>query len=179
MSIIAYSILINAEPATGYPSRGNVLLWGSLAIGILGGLVFLCIRKWGVMIIGALAGFVLAIFLLSLKSGGIISAGWGKAVFIIVFVIIGIVTAFFIEKEVVIVGTSLIGAYGVAFGVDCFAHTGFRVAVRTFISERGHFEASDYTLDGKTIGLIVSFFILAVIGIIVQFRMNHGVVLGK
>ncbi|KAI9337367.1 hypothetical protein DFJ73DRAFT_849176 [Zopfochytrium polystomum] len=172
-SCAGYIILIHAEPhPDGYPSRSNVLLFGSLAFGLLIGGMFLCLRKLALLGIGAVSGFFLAMFVLGLRSYGVVDAGWGRAVFIAVFCLAGVVAVFFLEKHVVIVGTAVTGAYGLVFGIDCFAHTGFVQASESFVSSTSTLNFAAFVINGRVIALMVSFVALAVIGIVVQYRIN-------
>ena len=75
------------------------------------GSMFIVLRKVALFGIGALGGFFIAMFILGLKSYGLIESGWGRIVFIGGFCLIGVVAIFFIEKHVVIFSTSIAGSY--------------------------------------------------------------------
>ncbi|KAJ3409006.1 hypothetical protein HDV05_004655, partial [Chytridiales sp. JEL 0842] len=175
-SSIGYTILLRVEPAQGYdPSaRDNILLFGSLAIGLLGGLIVLCVRQVGLAAIGAIGGYALAIFILGFTNNGIIQVGWGRIVFILAFIIIAIVLVFFVEKWVVIVSTSMAGAYLVVLGIDMYAKTGFAMASQSFFQSGTRFDSTVFTVNGKVIAMTASVAVLAIVGVVVQSRMNAG-----
>ncbi|KAF9421214.1 hypothetical protein BGZ94_008886, partial [Podila epigama] len=107
-STLAWIALINAQPETGYGSNSQwVYLGVSGAAGILGGALFICFWKLGFAAIGAIAGFYLAIFILSWSDAGVISSGVGRTIFIVACVIVGIILTFFVERHVVILGTAI------------------------------------------------------------------------
>jgi hypothetical protein len=108
---LGYLVLIRLEPEGGYGNRESVLLGGSVGVGILGGCILLCLRKLGLAAIGAIGGYALSLFVLGFQTDGLIQSGWGRAIFIIILIIIGIILVFFIEKHVVIISTSLAGGY--------------------------------------------------------------------
>ncbi|KAF9981211.1 hypothetical protein BGZ65_004198, partial [Modicella reniformis] len=82
-STLAWIALKNAEPATGYGANSQwVYLGVSGAAGILGGALFLCFWRLGFAALGGIAGFYLAIFVLSWANSGLISNGTGRTIFI-------------------------------------------------------------------------------------------------
>ncbi|KAI8834663.1 hypothetical protein BC829DRAFT_422214 [Chytridium lagenaria] len=172
-SMLGYNILIRVEPSNGYPSRELVLLLGSIAIGILFGFLLLCLRRLCIFALGAVGGFFLAIFILGLRPGSLIESGWGRWIFIAVFVIIGIVAALKLEKPLVIFVTSFAGSYGVIFGVDCFAGVGFAEAAARAVAG-GNVDVSAFQVDGKVIAMAISVLVLTAIGVVVQYRINRG-----
>ncbi|KAJ3102798.1 hypothetical protein HDU96_009515 [Phlyctochytrium bullatum] len=152
-SIIGYTILVQVEPEKGYPNRELLLLLGSIAAGALCGL----------------GGFFLAIFILGLKSGGLIQSGLGRGLFIAALVIVGMIIAVKLEKPVVIVSTSFGGAYLLILGVDCFARTGFKDAVRAILSKNST-DTSFYEINNKVIGMFVGVVAAGLVFMAVQFR---------
>jgi hypothetical protein len=55
-----------------------------------------------------------------------------------------------------------------------YAHTGFKEASETFFSSGAGFNFAAFTIDGKVIAMIASVGVLALIGIVLQYRMNRG-----
>ncbi|KAJ3053841.1 hypothetical protein HK097_003251 [Rhizophlyctis rosea] len=170
-SIIGYIILVQLAPEGGYRDNDTVLLAGSLAIGILGLFLGLCLWQLGVAFIGALAGFALANWILSLRDGGLIRSEAGRIILIVALVVVGIILIFMFETPVLIITTSLVGAYLICFGVDQFTRTGFNLSSYYLLTNR----RNSLELTGPIIGFLVAFIVLAIIGIAVQFRMNRGV----
>ncbi|KAJ3186480.1 hypothetical protein HDU85_007299 [Gaertneriomyces sp. JEL0708] len=171
---IGYAILVNVEPAGGYGSnRDTILLVASLAFGIVGGIISVCLVKFGLACIGAAGGVALGLFILSFKDGGLFG-GIGKTIFLIVMGIIGAIAILWLVKPVVIVGTSILGAYSIMFGVDVFTRQGFHDATRRFFSSSNKPNFDVYTRDKEVLMQLISVAILAVIGIVVQWRANRN-----
>ncbi|KAJ1562176.1 hypothetical protein HK405_015031 [Cladochytrium tenue] len=108
---------------------------------------------------------VIATFILSFVSGGTISSGIGRSVFIILMSAAGAILIIFVERPVLILGTATTGAFAVITGIDIFVSTGFTDAVHTFLSGSGSF-----SVTWKTGLMLGAFFILALIGVVFQFR---------
>jgi hypothetical protein len=104
------------------------------------GFLFMCIWRLGLAAIGALAGFGLALFILSWASGGAISNGTGRSVFIGLMSLVGAIVIHFIEKPFLIFSTSFAGAFSLIYGIDIFARKGFVEAVQFFL---GNNESGD------------------------------------
>ncbi|TPX58519.1 hypothetical protein PhCBS80983_g03081 [Powellomyces hirtus] len=133
-ALTGYILMVNLEPNTGYEHRGTVLLLGSLACGVVGGGIALCLWKLGLVLLGATAGFLFGMFLLSWKDGGLVDSEKGRIILLAVATGIGIILALVLQKKLLIVGTSMAGAYSVVFGIDCYARTGFTESMQTFLS---------------------------------------------
>ncbi|CAG8481077.1 4761_t:CDS:2 [Acaulospora morrowiae] len=134
-SILGWIILTNNEPASGYAGDNSdtVILIASLAIGFLVGLTFICLSTLAIHLLGALAGYSFAMFILSWSSNGIIQSKAGQIVLIVTFTVIGVILIHFFRDDVIIFGTAFIGSYAIILGVDMFAQTGFSDSVRTFL----------------------------------------------
>lgn len=174
---VGYMILKRVQPEAGYPQGEWVLLFGSLAVGLLVGSLLLCIKQLAVTLIGAAAGLFLALWLLGLRNGGLIRSDWGRLVLIAVCIILGIIAAIKLEREVVIIGTSITGSYLIVFGIDLFAQTGFTSLVQASLGGTG-FNLDAFSVSGRVIALAVTFVVLAIIGSVVQHRMNKGKTFG-
>ncbi|KAJ3172312.1 hypothetical protein HDU87_007907 [Geranomyces variabilis] len=169
---LAYVVLVNAEPTSGYSNRSTLILCVVLVAGIVGGLLAICLVKLGITLVGAAGGFALALFVLSWKSGGVIESGLGRTIFIIACIIIGAIVIHFVIKSALIVFTSIAGAFGITLGIDFFAQTGFAQTVQSILIKRTIVD-SDVS-QGKVVALLVTTAVLAAIGMIVQFRSNRG-----
>ncbi|KAJ3299018.1 hypothetical protein HK104_010101 [Borealophlyctis nickersoniae] len=174
-SVIGYIILTRLEPDEGYTHRATVLLIGSLAIGLLGLFLGFCLWQLGVAFIGGIAGFSLAMWLLSLRDGGLIHSEVGRIILVVALVVVGIVLVFVFERLFLIIATSIIGAYLITFGIDLFAQTGFigesRAFLRNIDDGQNHF-----TVTSEMTGVLVTFAVLTVIGIVVQWFTTRAVV---
>ncbi|KAJ3300810.1 hypothetical protein HK104_000003 [Borealophlyctis nickersoniae] len=171
---IGYVILINAEPYAAYSNRETVLLVGSIAFGVVGGLLAICVWKVALAFLGALGGFFFALFILSWKEGGAINPPYGRAIFIIIMCVIGVIAIFILQKPVIIVCTSIIGAYSIVMGIDAFAQTGFAASANDFLTSSSKRSFHTFETNGKVYGLLITMIVLAVIGILAQFKINVG-----
>ncbi|KAI9346619.1 hypothetical protein BDR26DRAFT_855849 [Obelidium mucronatum] len=173
-AIAGYSALMHFRPAGGYPSDSNVIMYGSGALGLMTGSLLLCIIKLGIAIIGGVGGLFLSLFILGLRDFGVIEYGTGRTIFICACVLVGIISAFFLEKHVVIVATSFVGGYGICFGIDCFAKVGFRTASEAFLSSGNSSSLVEFQTNPKVIALCVSILVLTLGGVLIQYRINGG-----
>jgi len=117
--------------------------------------------------LGALAGYVLAMFILSWASGGVIHNKAGRIIFIIVLTLIGLIIACCFKNALIIYGTALIGAYAIILGVDMFARTGFAQSVRAFMDGQND---ADYETNTKVYIMLVAMLVLFLLGSLFQYR---------
>ncbi|KAI9330181.1 hypothetical protein BDR26DRAFT_871687 [Obelidium mucronatum] len=172
-SITVYSILAHFRPDSGYqPNDENVMTWVPICLGALCGTILLILHSLSLVVVGGLGGLFFSFFILGWKPFGLIEQGAGRTVFILAFIIIGILAIFYIEKVMVIVSTSMSGAYGITFGIDCFAKTGFTQDMGIVLSEGADVALDKFQSDPKIVALGVSCIFLAVVGIVVQFKSN-------
>ena len=167
-TILGYAILVKAEPSAGYVHRDSVLLFGSLAIGLIGAFLSLFIFRLGLFILGALAGLTLALFILSFNTNGLISSPLGKDLFMAAMALLGGIVIHFFEKPLIILCTSLSGSYSFFFGLDLFTKIGFADATATFLGKS--LDESWFETNWKLVIMLVSYLILAFLGAFVQFR---------
>ncbi|KAI8833517.1 hypothetical protein BJ741DRAFT_612318 [Chytriomyces cf. hyalinus JEL632] len=170
--VLGYTGLMRFRPPEGYQSDANVLLFGSMAVGFVCGGILLCIIQLGIAIVGGVGGLFLALFILGFKNLGLIEDGVNRTIFICVMVVAGVVLAFLLEKHVVIVSSSFVGAYGICFGIDCFAQTGFARASEMFLSSGNSFNITVFQVNPKVIALTVSVVVITLVGILLQYRIN-------
>ncbi|KAG9324319.1 hypothetical protein KVV02_006565 [Mortierella alpina] len=177
-STLAWIALRNAEPAAGYGTNGEWIYLGVAgAAGILGGGLFLCFWRLGFAAIGAIAGFYLAIFILSWASQGVISNGTGRTIFIVACVIVGIILTFFVERHVIIIGTAIVGSGSFFVGLDNFIGTGFSDAFTAFLSGKGHqalLGTDGYQVSPKVYGMLAGTLAMMVIGACFQYYKHRG-----
>ncbi|KAF9289628.1 hypothetical protein BGZ68_008938 [Mortierella alpina] len=177
-STLAWIALRNAEPANGYGTNAQWIYLGVAgAAGILGGGLFLCFWRLGFAAIGAIAGFYLAIFVLSWSSNGVISNGTGRTIFIVACVIVGIILTFFVERHVVIIGTAIVGSGSFFVGLDNFVNTGFSAAFTAFLSGKGHqalLGTDGYQVSPKVYGMLAGTLAMMVIGACFQYYKHRG-----
>ncbi|KAJ1654446.1 hypothetical protein IWQ61_005630 [Dispira simplex] len=142
-----------------------------IIFGIIGGALCVCFWFVGLALIGVLGGFAIALWLLSLKSGGLITSTWGQVLLIVLCCIAGLILIFFLEKHILIIATAIWGAYAMMIGIDSFAHTGFRKHLSAiFNGDHG----LSYETNPRVYAMIGSLVALALIGILVQYRTFRG-----
>ncbi|KAL7748459.1 hypothetical protein RI367_006154 [Sorochytrium milnesiophthora] len=167
---IAWGVLAAIEPAGGW-THGTAIFWGvTIVAALLGGALLTCLYKVGVFAVGALGGFTLAVWILSLSNGGLISGSLGQKIFMAVLAVLGGIAMVMAERPVTRIATSIAGSYGVFFGIDMFARTGFSNAALGFVGHPSLAQA--YTFHGAVIGMVVGFVVLALIGMFVQFKIT-------
>ncbi|KAF9325615.1 hypothetical protein BG006_010889 [Podila minutissima] len=173
----AWIALKNLEPSTGYGSNAQWIYIGvSGAAGLIGGAFSICFWHLGFAAIGGVAGFYLAMFILSWSSSGVISSGIGRTIFIIAFVIIGIVLTFFVERHVVILGTAIVGSGSFFIGLDNFINTGFSEAFTAFLggNHTALIGGGGYVVTGKVYGMLAGTLGMMVIGACFQYFTHRG-----
>ncbi|KAJ2159177.1 hypothetical protein GGF46_003224 [Coemansia sp. RSA 552] len=79
--------------------------------GVLAGGLMLFLYKVGIALVGALGGFALASWILSMKSGGLIASDVGRILFIVGFIVAGMIAALFLQRPAIIVASSIWGSY--------------------------------------------------------------------
>ncbi|KAI9358895.1 hypothetical protein DFJ73DRAFT_793904 [Zopfochytrium polystomum] len=151
--------------AGGGDHRDLIYLIVCLVAGFAGGFLMMCLWKLGLAVIGALLGFVLATIILSFVSGGTISSGIGRSIFILLMTLAFSILIQFFERPLLILATAATGAFALVVGLDIFVGTGFTDAAHTFLSGSGTF-----TVTWKTFLMMALFLLLTVIGSVAFFR---------
>ncbi|KAF9155311.1 hypothetical protein BG015_010335 [Linnemannia schmuckeri] len=156
--------------ANGGVTSQTLLLVISIVVGILGGLLFVCCSRLGVAVLGAMALYSLGLWILGWQSGGVIHSSSGRAILLGVLAVVGFILGFIREKETVIIGSAILGAYSFVVGVDFFAHTGFISEADSFINSKNNVGDRVDKLSGPEYALLATFIVMAILGMIVQFR---------
>lgn len=112
-----------------------------------------------------MTGFTIAMIILAMGSHGLISNGIGRSIFIAVLSIIGGIAILFMERPLLILGTSLGGAFALMIGVDVFTKAGLVEAARSFLAGQGVYEVNKWVY--LELGGVL---LLAAVGIAVQWR---------
>lgn len=172
-SIIGYTILTKTNAGSGSPT---VLLYGSLAIGLVGGILAVLLYRLGISLLGALGGMTLALWINSLKAGGVLADKTQLTIFIIVFAVIGAIVIHFAEKIVIILCSSFAGAYSICYGIDTFTHFGYAGRLRDAYNSGVNY--SQLHIEFQEVGWQLSLLLAANIllflgGAWFQFRTNR------
>ncbi|KAJ3361821.1 hypothetical protein GGF32_006997 [Allomyces javanicus] len=166
----AFGILQTVEPAGGFGNR-KAVYWGvGIAAALVGGALMVFFYKVGMFAIGAFGGYSLALWILALSSGGLIASKTGQIILIVVLALVGGIAMLYIEKHAVRICTAIGGAYFTMVGIDVFARTGFYNSTVAFLGG----QSSTYTTSAKVYGMIAGYVVLAVLGIVVQYRTTRN-----
>lgn len=152
---------------TSSTATHTIALIVSLAVGFVVGLIFMICSTVAIWFLGALAGYVLAMFILSWASGGVIHSKPGRIIFIIILILIGLIVACCFKNPLIIFGTALIGAYAIILGIDMFARTGFAQSVSAFMD--GNHD-TNYETNTKVYIMLVAMVVLFILGSLFQYR---------
>ncbi|KAF9089335.1 hypothetical protein BGX23_006755 [Mortierella sp. AD031] len=142
----------------------------SVVVGIFGGLLLVCCSRLGVAVLGAMALYSLGLWILSWKAGGVIKSSTGRGILLAVLAVVGFIVGFIREKETVIIGSAFLGAYSFVAGVDFFAQTGFISEADSFINSKNNLDNRVGNLSGAEYALLATFIVMAILGMVVQFR---------
>ncbi|KAG0299557.1 hypothetical protein BGZ97_003644 [Linnemannia gamsii] len=143
--------------ANGGITNSTLLLAVAVGVGIVGGLLLVCCSKLGVAVLGALALYALGLWILGWKSGGVITTSTGRIILLAALAVVGFILGLFREREVVMVGSAIVGAYSFVIGVDMFAHTGFKEQADQFINSKSTIEEHFENQSTGAYGFLVQF----------------------
>ncbi|CDH59587.1 hypothetical protein RO3G_06316 [Lichtheimia corymbifera JMRC:FSU:9682] len=132
---VAYIILSNAKPDYGSNTE-TILLVVSVVVGLLAGALLSCCFFLAVYLLGALLGYLAALWFLSWSDNGVIQSNWGRAILIVCCVVVGVVLMAFLERPMIVIATAFIGSFLIFFGIDLYVQTGFTTAVASFLHAR-------------------------------------------
>ncbi|KAF9906288.1 hypothetical protein EC991_000776 [Linnemannia zychae] len=156
--------------ANGGITNSTLLLAVSIGVGVVGGLLLVCCSKLGVAALGALALYALGLWILGWKSGGVITSSTGRIILLVALAVVGFILGLFREREVVMIGSAIVGAYSFVIGVDMFAHTGFKEQADQFVNSRNTIEEHFENQTTGAYALLATFIVMAILGFFIQFR---------
>ncbi|CAG8727816.1 8594_t:CDS:2 [Racocetra persica] len=138
--IATWMALTNNEPPGGFSGTKSptIILLVSLAVGVFVGLLFICCAEIAIWLLGALAGYLFALFILAWASGGVIHSSTGRIILIIVC------------------------AYAIILGVDMFVRTGFAQSVVTFLD--GNHNLPAYETNPKIYIMLAAMVVAFILG---------------
>lgn len=165
--LVLYACIRISPPAAADSTRKLVYFIVAIVFGLLGGLLFMCFWKLGLAAIGALAGFAFSMFLLSLSNDGLINHHAGRVIFIVAFIIIGILLIMIFEKHLLLIGTSVFGGYAFILGLDFFIQTGFTQHLLAFLNGSPN---SFYKANSKIYAMLASMIVIIILGVIIQYK---------
>lgn len=165
---IAYVVLTNAKADYG-DNTDTILLVVSIVVGLLCGGLLCCCFFLAVYLLGALLGYLAALWLLSWASNGLIQSNWGRAILIVCFIIAGVILMAFLERIVFVVGSAFIGSFAILCGVDIYVKSGFLELVNQFL----HAKSLDILVDSTPTlrGMLAGCMGLTIVGSLIQWCM--------
>lgn len=160
-AILAYVLLTNIGDFVGFGvHRSWIVLGVCAAAGVAGGLLALWLWTAALVALGALGGFGLSLFVLSMHA---FSASF-LPFFMTALVVLGGLLAVLLERKIIVVATAMSGAVAVSSGIDVFAKTGFNNALEQLV--RNHAVADG---EPRMYWMLVACGGAAVVGMVVQF----------
>ncbi|KAI8905968.1 hypothetical protein EDD86DRAFT_174959, partial [Gorgonomyces haynaldii] len=165
--ILAYTafIVLNSleqqNPTIYGSNRVVIYIAVPVVAGLIGGFILKALFKVGVFITGAYLGFLLSNIVLGFIQDASPNARLGTQIGL---ALVGGLVALWMEKPILIVATSVIGAFDIAVGVDYWVQSGF-TDVFGVLKSTGHLPA----LSQNTYIMLGGFVIVALLGMAVQF----------
>ncbi|KAI8067637.1 uncharacterized protein B0P05DRAFT_552337 [Gilbertella persicaria] len=163
---IAYIVLTNAKADYG-SNTNTILLVVSIVAGILVGGLLCCCFFLAVYLLGALLGYLVALWLLSWSTNGLIQTNWGRAILIVCFCIVGVILIAFLERPMFVIASAFIGSFAIFCGIDIYVQTGFLEMVNTLL----HAKNFDLAVNASSQlrGMLGGCLGLALVGCLIQW----------
>ncbi|OLY81799.1 hypothetical protein AYI68_g4091 [Smittium mucronatum] len=163
--LVAYKI---RTPQPGENMRAILYLVAAIVVGIIGGLYTLWAYRFGIFMVGVLAGLVLSRYIISIANASFFNDSWARIAFTVVVCLLCGFLATHQERTGIIVITSFYGSYALFVGIDVFAKLGFKESMLYLFQSKivtvGK-PANIYMMMGGAI-------ITAIIGIFVQLKFS-------
>ncbi|KAG0349303.1 hypothetical protein BG005_011051 [Podila minutissima] len=132
--VIAYSILTNVEPTQGWEYRQIIYVFSCIGAGLVIGTICWLLHRYTVWVLGALAGLILALYILAWRNQGLIHSKGGRIGLLVGCSVVGLLLALALGRRILIPASALIGAYVTVIGLDLFARTGFAESIKKFFT---------------------------------------------
>ncbi|KAJ3132848.1 hypothetical protein HK101_004553 [Irineochytrium annulatum] len=166
-ALLTFVIMQAIEAKTGNHYGGGdhrdlVYLISCVVLGILGGALLLYFWKFGMFAVGALFGFALATFILTLIPANTVSPTARTVIVILCAIVFGVLIHF-LEKPLLIFGTAIPGSLAIMVGIDVFANVGFRGAVRSLLV------GESYSITWQVGCFLGAFALFSLVGVCFQF----------
>ncbi|KAF9433814.1 Mitochondrial distribution and morphology protein 12 [Entomortierella beljakovae] len=153
------SLVYYGMTSAGVTSR-TLMLSTTIAVGIIGKIILVFSSRLKDVIFRILAMIVLGLWVLVWKYGGAITDNTSRTALLLFLAVLGLHLGLSREKEIAIVGSTILGAYSFVIGIDKYTHTGFSARGDSFLN------------SNKTIGVYIlsgTFIAMALLGMIIQF----------
>ncbi|KAI9294712.1 hypothetical protein K502DRAFT_316610 [Neoconidiobolus thromboides FSU 785] len=159
LTFLAANAIVDFNTATDGQKIGIYVAMGVL--GLLGGFLAVCIWQLGLALLGGCLGASIGLLI---NRTNVIPGKTGQIILVVVLAIVFAILTFIFRNVLVIIATAVFGATTFMMGVDYFAKTGFN----TLFQNIGQGPAP--TPDAKIWAMIGSTIVIAIIGILVQFK---------
>jgi len=142
-----------------------------LAVGLIGGCIVIGLVRLGFFLAGAAVGAVMAFVVISLFGSHFgAHAFWIKIAVLVALCIVGGVVVLHQQKRLLILITSIGGAYLTFAGLDHFVHSGYNAAMYSFFVKD---ENMVKNASPELLGMLAGAVGLALVGILVQWYTNR------
>lgn len=134
--------------------------------GILG--AFLCFKMWeiGVLAMAGFGGYSLGVWIMSMKSGHLITGYMTRNAFVTACTCAAIAAAWFFDELAIVISSGFSGALAIVLGIDCFINWGLKEVVLSMIFERDFKQLANVNMYVYIeLGGVAA---LAVLGVVVQ-----------
>lgn len=165
-ALFAFTIITNLE--THWPYGDTVTLLVCLAVGVVAAVLGLWMWMLALVVMGALGGFTMAMYMLSWRGGRLMEEHVSRPVFIAAVTVLGGLVAIVYERGIIALATCIIGSVSLCSGLDVFAETGFNEMMQAFLKNSSSFS----NLDGTTYTLLGSCAVVAFLGMTVQLSIT-------
>ncbi|GJJ70886.1 hypothetical protein EMPS_03236 [Entomortierella parvispora] len=157
--VILYSILANVEPSQGWRYGQVIYLFACIAAGLIIGAICCIFHIYTVWLLGALAGLMVALYILGWRNEGLIRSRGGRIGLLVGASALGLLIGLAFGRRILIPASALIGAYLTVVGIDLFARTGFTQSIKSFFTSNNtanyRLTANLYIMLGVVGGLII------------------------
>jgi hypothetical protein len=150
----------------------TMLFVATVVAGLIGGILAVTVRKFGLVLVGATGGFFFAMAILSLRNDTLIPNQSYRFVFIALCAIIMAAAVLFFQKHVVIVTTSVGGSVASHLGLATLLGSYFHLAFQVTIVQQEFPPTFRYNLGTQGPIWLASICLTSIIAIIVQYRVT-------
>lgn len=168
MMLVGIVLLARLEPSGGYQNAEVIIMAGSSAMGVVGGLIALAYFRVGMTMLGATTGSLFAMFTLTFSPDSALNTDVSRMIYIFAFGGIGAVLVHFAEAYMVMFTTAMMGAYIFIASIDIFAQTGLFSEFTNLLTGQSHF--SEVSHDTHLMLMLFAMMAMAMVGMAVQYR---------
>ncbi|PVV05468.1 hypothetical protein BB560_000004 [Smittium megazygosporum] len=142
--------------------QGRMLgyLWGSMIFGLCGGVAGVFSELGGLCLLGAMTGFHLGSYVNAWVPTDKFVSQWAQIVFIMLLMAVFALLSLYLKEKIVIPCSSIVGAYSLFVGIDCFASIGLLHQVVSVFSRNDQNNLQDISpVYGMLVGTLTASFI--------------------